>query len=98
MTDGAASMNFLVQTQGSSGNSLITQVSGNSAISNTLQDGYTSGTYNGFSVAADGTVAATFSNGNTSAVGQLAIANVGNQQGLLDTEGLRGQLEGNHHL
>ena len=84
MADGAAPMTFSVQTHSSNGSSLITQVSGNSAVSNTVQDGYTSGTYSGFSVAADGTISATFSNGNTSPIGQLAIANVGNQQGLTD--------------
>jgi flagellar hook protein FlgE len=87
MSDGASSLNFSLNTVSPTGASLITQVSGTSAVTNTVQDGYTSGNYTGFSVAGDGTVSATFSNGNTSPVGQLAIANIGNQQGLEDVGG-----------
>jgi flagellar hook protein FlgE len=84
LSDGASTLAFALNTQSASGASLITQVSGTSAVTNTEQDGYSSGEYNGFSVGVDGTVYAAYSNGNTAAVGQLAIADVGNQQGLED--------------
>jgi flagellar hook protein FlgE len=53
-----------------------------SAVSSTTQDGYASGEYQSFSIASDGTVTATYSNGQQQAVGQLALANVANQQGM----------------
>ena len=53
-----------------------------SAVSATAQDGFASGQYESFTVGSDGTVTATFSNGQTQSVGQLALANVTNEQGL----------------
>jgi len=67
---------------GSGGKPTLTQVDSKSAISATTQDGYTSGQYQEFTVAADGTVNAKFDNGKTLAVGQLAMANVANLQGM----------------
>jgi flagellar hook protein FlgE len=51
-------------------------------VTGTTQDGYASGSYQGFSVDASGVVSASFSNGETQVVGQVALANVANQQGL----------------
>jgi flagellar hook protein FlgE len=53
-----------------------------SAVSATTQDGYSSGQYQSFTVGSDGTVTATFSNGQKLNVGQLAMGNVTNVQGL----------------
>ena len=53
-----------------------------SAVSGSVQDGYASGQYNGFTIGSDGTVTATYSNGKQENVGQLALANVANDQGL----------------
>jgi len=82
LTDGAANLSFSLGTLSTSGTSMITQVSGKSAQSGTTQNGYTSGVYNGFSVASDGVISATFNNGETQAIGQIAVANVPNVQGL----------------
>ena len=44
--------------------------------------GYASGQYQSFTIGADGTVTASYSNGQLQSVGQLALANVTNLQGL----------------
>ena len=67
---------------GTGGTPTISQVDTASAVSATTQDGYTSGQYQSFSIGADGTVTASYSNGQLQNVGQLALANVTNQQGL----------------
>jgi flagellar hook protein FlgE len=60
----------------------LTQVAGQSSTSSTQQDGASSGTLTGFSIGSDGTITGTFSNGKTAALGQLALANFANEQGL----------------
>jgi flagellar hook protein FlgE len=82
LSDGAANMTLSFNVLGSNGSPTITQTSAASAVSATTQNGYASGQYTGFSVAADGTVEVTFSNDQTLAVGKLAMANVANLQGL----------------
>lgn len=52
---------------------------------NSLQpDGYAAGQLTGFTVAADGTLTGNYSNGQTSALGQIVLANFANQNGLVD--------------
>ena len=51
-------------------------------MSGTNANGYTSGTFQSFTINSNGTVAATYSNGQTETVGQIALANVTNLQGL----------------
>ena len=52
---------------------------------NRLQpDGYAAGTLTGFTVASDGTLTGNYSNGQTSALGQIVLANFANQNGLVD--------------
>lgn len=46
------------------------------------QDGYTTGQMVGFSIAGDGTIMARYTNGETRAQGQIALANFANAQGL----------------
>jgi flagellar hook protein FlgE len=46
------------------------------------QDGYASGQYQSFAIGSDGTVTITYSNGQKENVGQLALGNVANVQGL----------------
>jgi len=46
------------------------------------QDGYTTGQYNGVSVSQTGVVQANYTNGQSVALGQVAVANFANQQGL----------------
>ncbi len=87
LTDGAAPLKFSLQIEGPGGTSLITQTSGKSSVSANSQDGFPSGIYNGFTVSSDGTISATYSNGETSAVGQIAVGDVANQQGLTEAGG-----------
>ncbi|CAB3805184.1 flagellar hook protein FlgE [Paraburkholderia fynbosensis] len=61
-----------------------TQYGGKDGV-NTLQpDGYAAGQLTGFTVAADGTLTGNYSNGQTSALGQIVLANFANQNGLVD--------------
>jgi len=82
LTDGASNLTFNWNILGSNGTPTLTQVDAASGVSATSQDGYASGQYQDFTIAADGTVNVTFSNGQHLAVGQLAMANVANLQGL----------------
>jgi len=63
MADGAANMSLNWNLFNSSGNATITQTSAASASPNSSQNGFPSGTYNGFTVDASGLVTAQFSNG-----------------------------------
>lgn len=83
LSDGAATMNLTWNILGTNGSPTITQVDATSATSASRQDGYASGTYQSFAIGSDGTVTATYSNGKSQAVGQLALANVTNLQGLV---------------
>lgn len=82
LSDGAATMNLTWNLYGTSGSSDISQTASSSSTSSTNQNGYTSGEYESFSIGSDGTITATYSNGQTQDVGQLAIATVTNEQGL----------------
>jgi len=79
LTDGASDMSFSWNTMG------LSQTAASSNVASALQDGYTSGSYQGFSVQSDGTVQASFSNGQKATVGQIAVATVANEQGLQAT-------------
>jgi len=85
VSDGASNLNMTWNLFGTDGSSTITQVDQTSAASATTQNGYASGNYNGFTIGSDGTVTATFNNGQKLNVGQLALGNVVNLQGLQDT-------------
>ncbi|MGA3100473.1 MAG: flagellar hook protein FlgE [Terracidiphilus sp.] len=82
LVDGAAGLNVQWNLMSAGGTPNISQVDAESAVSGTIQDGYTSGQYNGFTIGSDGTVTATYNNGKQENVGQLALANVANSQGL----------------
>jgi flagellar hook protein FlgE len=84
LSDNAATMNLTWDLYGSSGTGSVSQTSTASSTTGTLQNGYPSGEYESFAVNSSGVIAATYSNGQTQNVGQLAIATVNNQQGLLD--------------
>jgi flagellar hook protein FlgE len=84
LSDGASPLNMTWDLLGSSGTSTISQVDTTSAISATTQNGFASGQYMSFAIGSDGTVTASFSNGQKLNVGQLALANVTNLQGLQD--------------
>jgi flagellar hook protein FlgE len=82
LSQGASNMDMTWSLFGSDGSANISQVDGKSAVSSTIQDGFASGIYSGFSIGSDGTVTATFKNGQKLNVGQLALGNVVNLQGL----------------
>ena len=81
--DGANNLTFDWNLYGANGGGLVTQVAGPSATSTTIQDGFASGTLVSFLIGSDGTVQGTFSNGQTGALGQIAIASFENNQGLV---------------
>lgn len=82
LSDGASNLNFTWNLYGEDGSANLSQVDQTSAVSSTSQDGFASGIYSGFSIGSDGTVTATFKNGQKLKVGQLALGNVVNLQGL----------------
>lgn len=82
LADGAAGLNIQWNLLGSANTPSISQVDTTSAVSATSQDGYASGQYSSFAIGSDGTVMITYSNGQKQNVGQLALGNVTNLQGL----------------
>lgn len=84
LSDGAATMDMTWDVLGSTGTGNISQTASANSTSSPTQNGYSSGEYNGFTIGSNGTVTATYSNGKSQDVGQLAIATVSNQQGLVD--------------
>jgi flagellar hook protein FlgE len=82
LADGAANMDLTWNLNNSSGNPSITQQDSASATSTTTQNGYGVGTLTSYSVLPDGTVQGQFSNSQTLALGQVAVASFANAQGL----------------
>ena len=81
--NGASNLTFAWQLYDANGTGLLTQVSGASATSSTLQDGYPSGTLSSFNIDSAGTIEGIFSNGQTVPIAQIALASFSNLQGLL---------------
>jgi flagellar hook protein FlgE len=94
MADGAADLIFNWNLNGSGSSPLITQLASASTNGNTPQDGFTSGNYTGFTVDPSGVIQAKFSNGNSETIGQVAVANVANVQGLVSVGGSNFQTTG----
>jgi flagellar hook protein FlgE len=82
LSDNANNMTFNLNIFDSAGNSLVTQGASASTTNASSQNGYASGTYESFAVGANGTLTATFTNGGTEVLGQLAIATVSDPQAL----------------
>jgi flagellar hook protein FlgE len=82
MTDGASNLSMKWSLFDASGNGVISQTAGASASTATTQNGFASGTYQGFSVDQSGNISAQFSNGQLETVGQVSLAGVTNVQGL----------------
>ncbi len=83
LTDGAKNLSLTWQLFSPTTNSPnITQVAGQSNVSSAMQDGYTSGALQSFTINADGTIQGVFSNGQTLTLGQVAVATFQNMQGL----------------
>ena len=82
LSDGAASLNPTWSLTDSSGSSLLTQTASASSNNAKSQNGFAAGTLSNFNVLTDGTIQATFTNGQTSAIGQVALASFANPEGL----------------
>ncbi len=87
LPDGANPLTFNFNLFDANGNPTITQTAASSAATGTPQDGYASGQYMGLSVDPSGILSATYSNGTTEPLAQLAIAAVTNEQGLMPVGG-----------
>ncbi|MBU6396821.1 MAG: flagellar hook protein FlgE [Rhodospirillales bacterium] len=59
----------------------------NFAVAGVTNDGYQSGSYTGSTIASDGSIKATYSNGNTVSAGKIALANFINPEGLTPVSG-----------
>jgi flagellar hook protein FlgE len=89
LADGAANMSLTWNLDDASGNPTITQQNSASALNTTpTQNGFAAGTLTGYSVLSDGVVQGQYSNGQTLSLGQVAVANFANPQGL--TQGADG--------
>ena len=82
LADGAAGMNLNWDLADSSGNSLITQTDLASSTTSATANGNAGGVLSSFSIGSDGTIEGLFANGTTTALGQVAVATVANDQGL----------------
>ncbi|WP_322104913.1 flagellar hook protein FlgE [Paraburkholderia sp. J41] len=80
-TDGAANQTITIDFTGT------TQFGGTSGVNNLTQNGYASGTLSNFTIGADGTITGNYSNGQTTALGQIVLANFNNPNGLLNLGG-----------
>jgi flagellar hook protein FlgE len=85
LANGAANLNVTWDLMTPTGTSNVTQMAAASATSSTDQDGYASGTLQTYSVSGNGTIEGVFNNGQTIALGQIALASFSNNQGLLRT-------------
>jgi flagellar hook protein FlgE len=81
LADGAANLSFTWDLY-SNGTPLLTQVASASSTSATNQNGSGSGSLESYTIGSDGTITGSFSNGKTQALGQLALANFANPDGL----------------
>jgi flagellar hook protein FlgE len=84
LADGASTMNLNFNLFGANGTGNVSQVAAASSTSATSQNGFASGQYESFAVNSSGLISAIYSNGQTQNVGQLALATVSNEQGLVD--------------
>ncbi|HEX4756859.1 MAG TPA: flagellar hook protein FlgE [Terracidiphilus sp.] len=80
-TDGANDMTFNWNLYNGT-TPVVSQEASPSSTSSTQQDGNSSGTLVDFSIGADGTITGSFSNGRTAALGQIAIAQFAEEEGL----------------
>jgi len=87
MADGASDLTFNWNLNGAGGSPTLTQLASASTNNTQTQDGFASGNYQQISVDSSGLITAQFSNGQSSTVGQIAVASVANVQGLVATGG-----------
>ena len=84
LADGAANMALTLGLT-AAGSPAITQLNSTSATSATTENGFGVGALTGYSVGADGTILGEYSNNQTRALGQVAVASFANNQGLLQS-------------
>jgi flagellar hook protein FlgE len=82
LADGAGTMNLTWNLTTANGGATLTQVASQSSTSATNQNGYASGTLQSYTINSDGTISGAFSNGQVQTIGQIALANFANYQGL----------------
>ncbi len=82
LTDGAKALNLNWQLFNSSGASVITQTAEPSATSGQTQNGYGAGTLQSYAINSNGIINGVLSNGQTLALGQIALATFPNYGGL----------------
>jgi flagellar hook protein FlgE len=82
LSDGAANLSLNWQLTDANGNSMVTQTASPSSNNATTQNGFAAGVLSSYSVMSDGTVEGTFSNGQTKAIAQVAVASFANPEGL----------------
>lgn len=87
LADQANDFNMNWNLLGTGGTPIVSQVASATpsvpgSVSATNQNGFASGEYSGFTVGSDGTVTVTYSNEQKLNVGQIALGNVANLQGL----------------
>jgi len=82
LKDGAADLSMSWNLLGANGTPNISQQDSANSQTAAPANGWAAGVCTGFGIGSDGTVSASYSNGQTQAVGQLALANVTNLQGL----------------
>jgi flagellar hook protein FlgE len=83
LANGAGNLNINWDLLNSTGGSNVTQEAATSSTASTEQDGYASGTLQSYSVSGNGTIEGVFNNGQTIALGQIALALFSNDQGLI---------------
>ncbi|MEI9980580.1 MAG: flagellar hook-basal body complex protein [Edaphobacter sp.] len=83
LADGASDLTFNWNLNGSGSTPTITQLASANTNGPVNQDGFPSGNYTGFTVDPSGVIQAQFSNGNKQTIGQVAVATVANEQGLV---------------
>lgn len=82
LANGANGLDISWNLFSASGNGLFTQVSAASNPTSSHKDGFGAGMLLDFNIGEDGTIQGSFSNGKTMVLGQLALANFANPQGL----------------
>jgi flagellar hook protein FlgE len=82
LADGSKTISLNWQLFSSPGTAVITQTAEPSATSGTVQNGYSAGTLQSYSINSSGVIDGVLSNGQTVALGQIALATFANYDGL----------------
>jgi flagellar hook protein FlgE len=85
LSSGASDMTFDWKLYDDSGSGLLTQMAAASNTASKSADGFASGTLQDFTIGSDGLIQGAFSNDKTMVLGQIALANFANPQGLTRT-------------